>query len=181
MRPLSLRYAWPAEIDLMARLAGLDRIDRWSGWGGTPFDAAQYYRVDAGRIRTGLVAAQWVLVDHPPDAGGFVCIPGSHRSSFTLPATFDRELAVEVPMAAGDVVVFSEALTHGTLRVPVSAAPCACCYRMSVGHCQAREPWRCSAACATPTPSSPKMKTACQPAGSRCVPSTLACHVAVTP
>ena len=61
------------------------------------------------------MAAQWALVDHPPDAGGFVCIPGSHRSGFTLPATFDRELAVEVPMAAGDVVVFSEALTHGTL------------------------------------------------------------------
>ena len=40
MRPLSLRYAWPAEIDLMARLAGLDRIDRWDEWSGTPFDAA---------------------------------------------------------------------------------------------------------------------------------------------
>ena len=61
------------------------------------------------------VAAQWALVDHPPGAGGFVCIPGSHKAGFGLPATFDRDLAVQVPMAAGDVIVFSEALTHGTL------------------------------------------------------------------
>ena len=46
----------------------------------------QYYLVDGGRIRTGLVAAQWALVDHPPGAGGFVCIPGSHKSGFALPA-----------------------------------------------------------------------------------------------
>lgn len=83
--------------------------------GATPFDPAQYYLVERGRIRTGLVAAQWALVDHPPGAGGFMCIPGSHRSGFTLPATFDRDLAVEVPMEPGDVVVFSEALTHGTM------------------------------------------------------------------
>jgi Phytanoyl-CoA dioxygenase (PhyH) len=83
--------------------------------GGTPFDPAQHYRVDAGRIRTGLMAAQWALVDHPPGGGGFVCVPGSHKSGYQLPPTFDRELAVEVPLAAGDVVVFTEALTHGTL------------------------------------------------------------------
>jgi hypothetical protein len=83
--------------------------------GGTPFDPAQYYLVEQGRIRTGLVSAQWALVDHPPEAGGFVCVPGSHRAGFPLPATFDRELAVPVPLEAGDVLVFSEALTHGTL------------------------------------------------------------------
>jgi hypothetical protein len=83
--------------------------------GGTPFDAAQFYVVDGGRIRSGLVAAQWALVDHPAGSGGFVCIPGSHKSGFGLPATFDHDLAVQVPLAAGDVVVFSEALTHGTL------------------------------------------------------------------
>jgi len=83
--------------------------------GGTPFDPAQHYRVDAGRIRTGLIAAQWALVDHPPGGGGFMCVPGSHKSAFPLPSTFDRELAVQVPLGAGDVVVFTEALTHGTL------------------------------------------------------------------
>jgi hypothetical protein len=83
--------------------------------GGTPFDPAQHYRVDGGRIHTGLVAAQWALVDHPPGGGGFMCIPGSHKSGFPVPVSFDRELVVEVPLRAGDVVVFTEALTHGTL------------------------------------------------------------------
>ena len=80
-----------------------------------PYDPAQHYRNESGRIRTGLIAAQWALVDHPPGAGGFMCIPGSHKSGFQLPSTFDRELVVEVPLRAGDVVVFTEALTHGTL------------------------------------------------------------------
>jgi SAM-dependent methyltransferase len=30
--PLVLRYAWPAELDLMARLAGLELAHRWRGW-----------------------------------------------------------------------------------------------------------------------------------------------------
>jgi SAM-dependent methyltransferase len=31
------RYVWPAELDLMARLAGLTLRERWSGWSGEPF------------------------------------------------------------------------------------------------------------------------------------------------
>jgi hypothetical protein len=35
--PIELRYAWPAELDLMARLAGLRLADRWGGWTKEPF------------------------------------------------------------------------------------------------------------------------------------------------
>ncbi|GAB3213734.1 class I SAM-dependent DNA methyltransferase [Marinactinospora thermotolerans] len=35
--PANHRYAWPAELDLMARLAGLELEHRWSDWHGTPF------------------------------------------------------------------------------------------------------------------------------------------------
>jgi SAM-dependent methyltransferase len=31
------RYVWPAELDLMARLAGMRLRDRWSGWEREPF------------------------------------------------------------------------------------------------------------------------------------------------
>jgi SAM-dependent methyltransferase len=34
---IPFRYAWPAELDLMARLAGLRLRDRWSDWNGAPF------------------------------------------------------------------------------------------------------------------------------------------------
>jgi len=31
------RYVWPAELDLMARLAGMSLRERWSDWDGSPF------------------------------------------------------------------------------------------------------------------------------------------------
>ncbi len=34
------RYAWPAELDLMARLAGMRLRERWEWWDRTPFTAA---------------------------------------------------------------------------------------------------------------------------------------------
>jgi SAM-dependent methyltransferase len=37
--PTEMRYAWPAELDLMARLAGLRLQDRWAGWRREPFTA----------------------------------------------------------------------------------------------------------------------------------------------
>jgi SAM-dependent methyltransferase len=40
VRPVRLRYAWPAELDLMARLAGLHLDHRWHGWDKMPFSAA---------------------------------------------------------------------------------------------------------------------------------------------
>jgi len=38
-RTLSMpfRYVWPAELDLMARLAGMTLRERWSGWDRQPF------------------------------------------------------------------------------------------------------------------------------------------------
>lgn len=37
MHPVVLRYAFPAELDLMARLAGLTLRDRWAAWDRSPF------------------------------------------------------------------------------------------------------------------------------------------------
>jgi SAM-dependent methyltransferase len=34
---LPFRYVWPAELDLMARLAGMSLRERWSGWKREPF------------------------------------------------------------------------------------------------------------------------------------------------
>src|SRR5262249_46751729 len=35
--PIKMRYAWPSELDLMARLAGLQLRDRWADWGRQQF------------------------------------------------------------------------------------------------------------------------------------------------
>jgi SAM-dependent methyltransferase len=34
---IPFRYVWPAELDLMAELAGMRLLDRWSGWDRAPF------------------------------------------------------------------------------------------------------------------------------------------------
>jgi len=41
------RYVWPAELDLMARLAGLHLLGRWGGWDRRPFtsDSMQHVSV----------------------------------------------------------------------------------------------------------------------------------------
>jgi SAM-dependent methyltransferase len=36
-RSIPFRYVWPAELDLMARLAGMRLRDRWEGWTRQPF------------------------------------------------------------------------------------------------------------------------------------------------
>ena len=35
--PIKLRYAWPSELDLMARLSGLTLRNRWASWRREPF------------------------------------------------------------------------------------------------------------------------------------------------
>jgi SAM-dependent methyltransferase len=40
LQPVHLRYAWPSELDLMARLAGLTLRQRWSGWDRSAFTSS---------------------------------------------------------------------------------------------------------------------------------------------
>jgi Methyltransferase domain len=37
LNPIITRYAWPSELDLMARIAGLTLRERWGGWQREPF------------------------------------------------------------------------------------------------------------------------------------------------
>ncbi len=39
LNPVVQRYAWPSELDLMARLAGLRLKERWGGWNQEPFNS----------------------------------------------------------------------------------------------------------------------------------------------
>ena len=119
----------PAVLDVVVELCGpYARLDHAYGiamapgtsglglhGGATPFDPAQYYLVRGGSIHCGLVAIQWALVDHSPGAGGFCCVPGSHKAAFGQPSDHEPGLVQEVALQAGDLVLFTEALTHGTV------------------------------------------------------------------
>ena len=47
--PIVCRLAWPAELDLMARLAGLRLTHRWGGWRGEELTAASERHVSVYR------------------------------------------------------------------------------------------------------------------------------------
>jgi SAM-dependent methyltransferase len=47
--PVVQRYAWPAELDLMARLAGLRLRERWGGWDGEPYTSTSELHVSVWR------------------------------------------------------------------------------------------------------------------------------------
>ena len=40
LNPVVQRYAWPSELDLMARIAGLRLKERWGGWTREPFNSS---------------------------------------------------------------------------------------------------------------------------------------------
>ena len=45
LTPVDIRYAWPSEMDLMARLAGLSLSARYADWVKAPFTATSYRHV----------------------------------------------------------------------------------------------------------------------------------------
>jgi SAM-dependent methyltransferase len=45
------RYTWPAELDLMARLAGMRLRDRWSGWRREPFTSDSEKHISVWELR----------------------------------------------------------------------------------------------------------------------------------
>jgi hypothetical protein len=84
------------------------------------FNHACYYMTHGQTMHNGLMVVSYALVDMPAGGGGFCCVPGSHKALFPTPkqyySTENNPLLVQVPMQAGDVVIFSEALTHGTMK-----------------------------------------------------------------
>lgn len=52
IQPLPTRYAWPQEIDLMARLAGLELETRWGNWDQRDFTADSKMHISIYRKNT---------------------------------------------------------------------------------------------------------------------------------
>lgn len=107
--------------------------------GGTPYDPAQYYHFRNERFYNGLTVVTFALTDANAGDGGFACIPGSHKSNVSCPPDFrtyeKRGLwLVQPPMKAGDVLFFTEALTHGTLPWTAPHERRALLYKFSPGH-----------------------------------------------
>ena len=44
-------YLWPGELDLMARMAGLHRTERWADWHRRPFTTAGESHISVYQLR----------------------------------------------------------------------------------------------------------------------------------
>jgi hypothetical protein len=92
--------------------------------GAIPFDPTQMYHSTGGQIFNSMIVVQFALTDVGPGDGGFCCIPGSHKAAFPLPADVPpldemdgawKSAVRQVPLRAGDVLIFTEAVTHGAM------------------------------------------------------------------
>src|SRR5215216_2524166 len=56
---MPFRYVWPAELDLMARLAGMALEERWSGWRREPFTSDSTRHVSVWRKPAAPAQGSW--------------------------------------------------------------------------------------------------------------------------
>lgn len=73
-----------------------------------------WYRVQAGQISCGLTVVSYALTDGDATRGGFRVVPGSHKQAFPTDSAGAESRAIDVPVSAGDAVIFTEALVHGS-------------------------------------------------------------------
>ena len=90
------------------------------GGGVERTDLSEAYFFKAGRIYTGLTVVEFLLADEGPGDGGVAVIPGSHKANLSCPRSMKlweqhQEHVLELNGKAGDAVIFTETLTHGTL------------------------------------------------------------------
>jgi hypothetical protein len=87
--------------------------------GATPFRGAQSYHFKSGMPYNSLLGVSFALTDAAIGDGGFAAVPGSHKSNVACPNEFKTFAKVgrwvkQIPVRAGSIIIFSEALTHGT-------------------------------------------------------------------
>ncbi|MET7878890.1 phytanoyl-CoA dioxygenase family protein [Micromonospora profundi] len=88
--------------------------------GGGGSEDTLYYSFVNGKIRNGLVNISYSLTDVEAGDGGFACLPGSHKANLPCPVEVSRldvgsHYVQNIPVKAGDAILFTEALVHGTL------------------------------------------------------------------
>ena len=109
--------------------------------GGPSLVGDHWYSYRDGEMRNGLCVVTFFLTDAPQGAGGFACIPGSHKSNFSKTLSedvkqFERsaDYVVQPSVKAGDALFFTEALIHGTMPWKADHERRALLYKYSPGN-----------------------------------------------
>ena len=104
-------------------------------------NGCQFYKYHNGTMQNGLSVLTYFFADAGPGDGGFICVPGSHKSNFLSDMPSDvRELkraepyVVQPVTKAGDALFFTEALIHGTTPWNADHERRTFLYKYSPGH-----------------------------------------------
>ena len=107
--------------------------------GAVPWEPGMRFQVADGQFHCELLVVQYALCDVGAEDGGLCVVPGSHKSNFACPesfAAFEKTgpWLKHIPQQAGSVVIFTEALAHGTLPWTADHERRALFYRYTPGH-----------------------------------------------
>ncbi len=121
----------PAVLDVVSGVTGgpyrlnhTYTIYRWgSGYTGlhmhgTPLIPKCQYHCKNGEMVSTLTKAVFPMLDCSVEDGCFAVIPGAHKSNFRKPwgnHPDENPVLMPVPASAGDAIIFTEALTHGSV------------------------------------------------------------------
>ncbi len=75
---------------------------------------AFWYQWAGDAMHNGLIKVLYALNDVKPGDGGFICVPGSHKGNVFYRPPHDSPLVVNPTLNAGDMLIFTEALVHGS-------------------------------------------------------------------
>lgn len=120
-------------IGVGPRIEQVSGVHACEGSKGQSLHAASHTHYDFrnGRVFAGLTVVSWNLSDGGGAFGGFCCIPGSHKVNYTYPVPVeeypypipppiedgyeDADFLMVPKVKAGSVLIFTEALTHGSV------------------------------------------------------------------
>ncbi|MCZ6632440.1 MAG: phytanoyl-CoA dioxygenase family protein [bacterium] len=109
--------------------------------GDNGYEGDHWYKYKDGVMRNGLTVLTYFTAPAKKGDGGFSCIPGTHKTNFlsSIPQevrSFEREAhyVVQPEVEAGDALIFTEALVHGTMPWTADHQRRAFLYKYSPGH-----------------------------------------------
>ncbi len=104
--------------------------------GGLRTDQGEHqYQWAFNQMWNGLIVIMYALEDINPGDGGLICVPGSHKSNLnTYKPPVDSHLVANPSFKTGDMLIFTEALVHGTIRWKSTNRRRALLYKYSPGY-----------------------------------------------
>jgi len=129
---MRLDHAYGLQMDTLSE----ERGDTRPNLHGGPLEdnGEHHYQWFNGKMYNGLTVVMYALKDVNPGDGGFICVPGSHKTNMDFKPAVDSHIVVNPAFKAGDMLIFTEALVHGTNTWTSSSNRRSLLYKYSPGH-----------------------------------------------